>query len=310
MTKSTEKTKKLTLYDLGCEALKKAGYKLTPTRTSVLGILTDSTKPQSIQTLVKAIGGNIVDQSTIYRTLESFLKIGLVEISENSKSRQTFFVLKNSQKHHIVTCRKCSNVQFIYDCPCEIMDCEIKATSDYVSVYHRMEFSGICSECYEKEKNMHCSGRCNFNDNYDEQFRFGMDIIRYRGYKLTKCREYVLKSLIHSDKPLSVQLLLDNADKDLDLDQSTVYRTLQTFKKLGLLGLVKIANSRKAFFEWKYRGHFHVVICTKCDKLDLVNVPSRHELLEERANFYGYHNVVHKLTFYGICPSCVVNATA
>ena len=78
-TKLTENTNKIKLYDLGCEALKKGGYKLTPTRTSVLRVLTDSNAPQSIQTLVETIGDSSVDQSTIYRTLETFLKISLIE---------------------------------------------------------------------------------------------------------------------------------------------------------------------------------------------------------------------------------------
>lgn len=245
-----------------------------------------------------------MDQSTIYRTLETFNKFGLVDVVDNASSRQTYYTLKNQEEYHIVTCRHCGKVAFVYDCPCSSLNADAKSPSNYDSVYHKLEFTGICDECYPA-----LSGRADLEDfSYKEEaFQLGLEMLRYRGFKQTKARAAVLKELVFADSAKNVQDILDCLDAELELDQSTVYRTLQTLIKLGLVNSQKEDSpkqGRKTTFSWKYRGHYHLIFCTECKRCELIPIPSRHDMVQSQACMYNFHKVYHHLNFFGKCPDC------
>lgn len=119
----------------------------------------------------------------------------------------------------------------------------------------------------------------------------------------TKQRDTILHVIEEARGPLSVQEILDHAQKSLPkLGIATVYRTLRMLQDDHQIKTV-ILPSGENRFEKANLGHHHHFQCLKCGEvvdLDLcpLNIPTG-SLLPG-----GYTVEAHELTLYGTCPKC------
>lgn len=118
--------------------LKQAGYKLTRPRLLILGCLANSHRPMSARGLFKKI--KIFDQASVYRTLNLFEKLHLVNAELANKEK--IYCLADKPHHHIV-CRKCGYSERI---KCHHSFGNFKNFKDLA---HQFVVSGLCNKCFK-----------------------------------------------------------------------------------------------------------------------------------------------------------------
>jgi Fur family ferric uptake transcriptional regulator len=131
-----------------------------------------------------------------------------------------------------------------------------------------------------------------------------LEILNDHGLRNTKVRRDVLKVFLDQEDALSHQVIEQKMDK---VDRITLYRTLKTFEKKGIIHKaidggekLKYALCAAGCDEHKHtdrHAHFH---CEKCDRtlcLDEVSIPS----VMVPANYTKNH--IH-LIINGICAAC------
>ncbi len=133
---------------------------------------------------------------------------------------------------------------------------------------------------------------------------FGDDLKR-SGLKNTKPRTAILDILEQSDQPIGAeQIFLELRQKDISVNLSTVYRTVEVLADKNIVTKLSIAGDNRALFEYNRMVHRHYLVCIECKKiLPVYRCPleTYEKLLEEETHFAI---VGHKLDIYGYCPEC------
>ena len=132
-----------------------------------------------------------------------------------------------------------------------------------------------------------------------------IDRCRAEGMRRTKALEELLKTLLDSDRPMTLAELAESPRLTNQCDKATVFRLLQRLADKGIarrLGL----HERAAYFTLLLPGqHRDYLICTSCGSIESVNAPCPvHELEKEIQFTTGYKNLYHELEFFGTCPKC------
>ncbi|MBN1656474.1 MAG: transcriptional repressor [Deltaproteobacteria bacterium] len=129
-------------------------------------------------------------------------------------------------------------------------------------------------------------------------------LLHAAGIRKTKAREIVLQVLKESDRPLSHQEIAD-LEQTRVLDRVTLYRTLTTLQKAGLLHRVQGVDG-----VWRFRGHQthsgrcggnHIhFLCLKCSQMSCLPEQPLPWIKEpDGAEVFGKQLVV-----YGRCARC------
>ena len=122
------------------EYLKNAGYRITGSRLAVFDCLYKQKQPQTVNEIVERVA---IDQVSVYRTIQLFKDLSLVE-EILSIDKKPLFSLSHGHHHHIV-CEKCGLVEHL---PCESVVLPQKVPSSFGSVdSHELVFYGSCTKC-------------------------------------------------------------------------------------------------------------------------------------------------------------------
>jgi Fur family ferric uptake transcriptional regulator len=129
------------------DVLKDNKFKLTPAREKILGLFYENDKPIDVDFIFKNIDDNKINQVTVYRTVESFLKKGLIHKVDLRKN-SVFYELKERHHHHIV-CTSCGDVEEFDICMISKNSSLILSKSKKFKniIDHSFEFFGVCKKC-------------------------------------------------------------------------------------------------------------------------------------------------------------------
>jgi Fur family ferric uptake transcriptional regulator len=132
-------------------SLRKAGYKTTPGRVALLDILGKSRKPLSIPEIMDRLSqskGAKIDQVTIYRTLDTLGKIGLVR-KVDLRHGHSDYELAAADDHHHLVCIRCGQLEDFQGCNLDqLARRALKSSKDFAIVtQHSLEFFGLCKAC-------------------------------------------------------------------------------------------------------------------------------------------------------------------
>lgn len=130
------------------EIFHEKGYRLTRQRQAVLDALCQSDGHATVGEIyyrAKMLDERI-DRSTVYRSLDAFIQLGLAIIGEDVKGDRVFELIKERHHHHLI-CSECGNdievenqvVDNFYQQLQDLYKFEIKM--DHLIVF------GICPEC-------------------------------------------------------------------------------------------------------------------------------------------------------------------
>ncbi len=123
------------------------GYKATPQRLAILSVFSKNHRPFSAEEIYKKLKKTGTDLVTIYRTLTSFEKGGVLKRVDLRKD-SVQFELAHGHHHHIV-CTICGRVEDFDDCDLETVTKKIVSKSAHFKSIreHSLELFGVCRKC-------------------------------------------------------------------------------------------------------------------------------------------------------------------
>jgi len=129
--------------------LKKAGYKITQARLTVLEVLvaehghiTSSDVLEKVEAINPSIG-----RASVFRTLDLFTQLGIIRPTYIDTSLTPTYVMMHEGHHHHVICSNCNRVIEFDNCGLEQLT---KTLEDKLNVKingHLLEFYGVCEQC-------------------------------------------------------------------------------------------------------------------------------------------------------------------
>ncbi len=130
--------------------LKEKGFKTTQTRIDILGIFSSDCKPVNALYIHKILKNKNVNMVTIYRTLFSFEKAGIIK-RVDLHQESVFYELAGDHHHHHIVCLKCkkvSNFDGYKKDSDSLISKALKQNKDFTSIsHHSFDLFGICKKC-------------------------------------------------------------------------------------------------------------------------------------------------------------------
>jgi Fe2+ or Zn2+ uptake regulation protein len=126
--------------------------------------------------------------------------------------------------------------------------------------------------------------------------------LQQKGYRFTKQRQQIFDSLTSS--PQSVEEIIASLrNKDISIDRVTVYRTLDCFVDLGIVGKTQFKDKTAKYELVTVANHHHHLVCDKCGSVE--DIPLDDSILLKRVRKQTDFQVnSHSLEFFGICANC------
>jgi Fur family ferric uptake transcriptional regulator len=132
-----------------------------------------------------------------------------------------------------------------------------------------------------------------------------------RGVRLTSRRRALLKILEEADRHLDAAALLEVAQQQMEIDRATVYRTLELFKREGLIDELDLMHLRGEMHYYEVRTakeHFHFA-CFGCGRVEEIATPLFEQLKQEVGREKGFTIQTARLEIGGYCAECATSAS-
>lgn len=132
--------------------LRRAGYKITPSRMAVLEVIAqegEHLNPNEVLDQAKSIHAGI-GRATVYRTLELLTQLGIVRpiyVGEDGP----IYIRAEGGHHHLV-CSNCGRVVDFERCAADEIANELAARHGFDITSHLLEFYGVCPDCRREMK--------------------------------------------------------------------------------------------------------------------------------------------------------------
>ena len=130
--------------------LKTAKLYCTEVRIAILKLLMKTEKPLSQEQIARHLGRKSFNKVTIYRTLESLLKVGLVHKAFIEKRAQHYELAHNctaSQCHPHFTCISCGNTHCLTEISLPMAKSPHKG---FIIQRQQVRLEGLCPSCAKK----------------------------------------------------------------------------------------------------------------------------------------------------------------
>ncbi len=130
------------------ELLRVRGITPTRQRAAVVEVLRAEQNDATAQQIHEALraSGVRVGLATVYRTLAALRKAGVVDTLIHSPG-ETCYRLCGEEHHHHLVCSDCHRVVELTDCGLDDWLTKASASHGFVATGHRLEATGICSDC-------------------------------------------------------------------------------------------------------------------------------------------------------------------
>ncbi len=130
------------------QALRKAGYKLTGPRLTILEILEESGGHITSSELLSRVEQRnpSIGRASVFRTLELMIKLGIVWTSVQGGSTVHYMLMPGGHHHHII-CTICDKLIEFEDCRLGALIDNLEAEYGVQVDGHLLELYGICEDC-------------------------------------------------------------------------------------------------------------------------------------------------------------------
>jgi Fe2+ or Zn2+ uptake regulation protein len=134
--------------------------------------------------------------------------------------------------------------------------------------------------------------------------RSSNELLRKQGYRLTPQRHMILSVIQEANDHLSIDQIAERVQqRNPYVSLSTIYRTLELLRKLGLIRENHLPGEQPHYEAARGSAHHHL-ICHRCHAtihLDETLLGDLHERLQEE---YHFHNLTLDLVAAGYCSVC------
>jgi Fur family ferric uptake transcriptional regulator len=128
--------------------------------------------------------------------------------------------------------------------------------------------------------------------------------LRRRGYRITPQRMMILSCIEDSDNHITAEdIYAQVVEKDPGLNISTVYRTLELLKELGLIYEIDLGEGRVGYHP-EGKGHHHHLICRKCHSITDINESVLFSVKAVLLQAFGFDADLKHLALFGLCEKC------
>jgi len=123
------------------------GLKTTIPRVAILGVFSKGCNPMNAEQVSVKIKKSRIDPVTVYRTLASFEKSGLLRRVDMQKDSASFEL--NTDHHHHIICTNCEKVSEFENINDEkLIKDALKQARGFKSVsHHSFDIFGLCNMC-------------------------------------------------------------------------------------------------------------------------------------------------------------------
>jgi Fur family ferric uptake transcriptional regulator len=125
-------------------------FKLTKGCRSVLEALEqagDLTTAQDIHSMLRQTATESPGLTTVYRSLDSLVEIGLVQAVDLGDGEKRYEVVAPGEHHHHLICQTCNQSIHLDQCLVEDLEKTIKGKYGFVISSHVLEIFGYCRKC-------------------------------------------------------------------------------------------------------------------------------------------------------------------
>lgn len=123
--------------------LTKKGLKTTKQRQIIIDIINNLDTEATLKNITKKCCNN-VDNSTVYRIIETFLEKEIIEKRINY-NEEIYYAIKEEHGHYF-TCIKCHKKEKI-ECPLEEIETQFEKEKGYKIINHTILINGLCKNC-------------------------------------------------------------------------------------------------------------------------------------------------------------------
>ncbi len=129
-------------------ALDDAGYFITEPRRVVAEMVASRDSHFTANDLVgEAKRGRLgVGRATVFRALELFEQLGLVERLDLPNGEHAYVVCQPAHHHHVI-CTNCGRSAEVGDLGISSIAAEVESQTGFTLDSHRIELFGVCPEC-------------------------------------------------------------------------------------------------------------------------------------------------------------------
>jgi len=125
-----------------------------------------------------------------------------------------------------------------------------------------------------------------------------------KGYRLTPQRLMILSAMESSHDHISAEeIYAQVAAKYPNVNISTVYRTLELLKKLGLVYEINLGEGRIRYHA-EGSGHHHHLVCQSCGKVIDIDESTLSSLKNILLRDYRFQAELRHLGIFGYCENC------
>lgn len=130
---------------------KDLGIKVTPQRVAIYRELANTDQHPSAESIYQKIRSYYpnISLTTIYRTLETFEKLGLISVVNILYNAARYDA--NLEPHHHLVCIACKKVEDYYDNSLMNLDISKKNLANYKVLGYTVQLNGICKDCRRKK---------------------------------------------------------------------------------------------------------------------------------------------------------------
>jgi len=124
------------------------------------------------------------------------------------------------------------------------------------------------------------------------------------GYRLTPQRMMVVEALHGADKHVSAEEIYTQVRAKYPYANiSTVYRTLELLKELGLVTEIALGDGCVRFHPAE-KGHHHHLVCQKCSRIIDLPESALHSLEKVLLDEYQFKCDLRHMAVFGLCSEC------
>ncbi len=133
------------------ESLREEGYRLTPQRMMILGIILDTDQHMTAEEIHQRVCQQypFVDISTVYRTLQLLKKLRLLSETDLGGGRVEYELTQEARHHHLV-CRKCGETFALDDEVIDPLRARLMEKHGFEADMEHFAIFGVCEGCGTK----------------------------------------------------------------------------------------------------------------------------------------------------------------
>jgi Fur family transcriptional regulator, ferric uptake regulator len=132
-----------------------------------------------------------------------------------------------------------------------------------------------------------------------------LEVLKSNKMRITPARRILLQFILdNKDRQISLRDIHDFLERRLEgVDRSSVYRNLETFKKLDILQELDLPSGKVFQYVLDRKVH-HFFICKACGKASRGNEKLFRKVEAALKEVHGFSKANLSVVFYGYCARC------